>query len=152
MKKNTAILLFFLVSISVSFGQNQGKKYNIRTIAFYNLENLFDTINDVTKEDEKSPMMELKFDRSKVYWDKIDKLSSTIAQIGLDKANTSPAIIGVSEVENRSVLEDLIKGTLYQTIPFFLLEVPVLFTGKLRNLFRSTRWLIAVLEVLVCRK
>ena len=110
MKKNTAILLFFLVSISVSFGQNQGKKYNIRTIAFYNLENLFDTINDVSKNDEASPMMEIKANRSKVYWDKIDKLGSTIAQIGLDKANTSPAIIGVSEVENLAVLEDLVKS------------------------------------------
>ncbi len=55
-------------------------------------------------------MMELKANRSKVYWDKIDKLASTIAQIGADKANTSPAIIGVSEVENLSVLEDLIKS------------------------------------------
>ncbi|QNM85447.1 endonuclease/exonuclease/phosphatase family protein [Polaribacter pectinis] len=110
MKKNIAILLLLLVSISSSFGQKQGKKYNIRTIAFYNLENLFDTINDVTKNDEASPMMEIKANRSKVYWDKIDKLASTIAQIGLDKANTSPAIIGVSEVENLSVLEDLVKS------------------------------------------
>ena len=54
--------------------------------------------------------MELKFNRSIVYWDKIDKLASTIAQIGLDKAKTSPAMIGVSEVENRSVLEDLVKS------------------------------------------
>lgn len=50
------------------------KKYAIRTIAFYNLENLFDTINDLTKNDEASPIMELKGNRSKVYWDKIDKL------------------------------------------------------------------------------
>lgn len=92
------------------FSQSKGKKYNIRTIAFYNLENLFDTINDVTKNDEASPMMELKSNRSKVYWDKIDKLGSVISQIGLDKARTSPAIIGVSEVENSSVLEDLIKS------------------------------------------
>ena len=88
----------------------QGKKYAIRTIAFYNLENLFDTINDPTINDEASPMMELKFNRSAVYWDKIEKLASTIAQIGLEKSKTSPAIIGVAEVENRSVLEDLVKS------------------------------------------
>jgi hypothetical protein len=110
MKQKTYLLLLFLFSISIAFTQNKGKKYNIRTIAFYNLENLFDTINDVTKNDEASPMMELKANRSKIYWDKIDKLSSTIAQIGLDKAKTSPAIIGVSEVENLSVLEDLVKS------------------------------------------
>ncbi len=97
-----------VLSITTCNAQKNGKKYKIRTIAFYNLENLFDTINDVNKNDEASPMMELKSNRSKVYWDKIEKLSSTIAQIGADKTNTSPAIIGVSEVENLNVLEDLI--------------------------------------------
>ena len=96
--------------ISITFSQSKDKKYHIRTIAFYNLENLFDTINDISINDEASPMMKLKSNRSKVYWDKIDKLTSTIAQIGLEKANTSPAIIGVSEVENLSVLEDLVKS------------------------------------------
>ena len=108
MSKKIFFLLIFSISITTIFSQKNGKKYTIRTIAFYNVENLFDTINDVTKEDEKSPMMELKFNRSKVYWDKIDKLASTIAQIGKEKSNTSPAIIGVSEVENLSVLEDLV--------------------------------------------
>ena len=88
MSKKIFFLLIFSISITTIFSQKNGKKYTIRTIAFYNVENLFDTINDVTKEDEKSPMMELKFNRSKVYWDKIDKLASTIAQIGKEKSNT----------------------------------------------------------------
>ena len=99
-----------MFTICVTFSQKNQNKYSIRTIAFYNLENLFDTINDTSINDEASPMMELKSNRSKVYWDKIDKLASTIAQIGLDKANTSPAIIGVSEVENLGVIEDLVKN------------------------------------------
>ena len=110
MKKNLSLLFIFLLTSTLVFSQKKGKKYNIRTIAFYNVENLFDTINDVTKNDEASPMMELKSNKSKVYWDKIDKLGSTIAQIGTEKAKTSPAIIGVSEVENLSVLEDLVKS------------------------------------------
>jgi len=107
---NKNILLFILLISTVCATHCQEKKYTIRTVAFYNLENLFDTINDTFVNDEASPMMELKFNRSLVYWDKIDKLASTIAQIGLDKAKTSPAMIGVSEVENRSVLEDLVKS------------------------------------------
>ncbi|MEQ6125132.1 endonuclease/exonuclease/phosphatase family protein [Pseudotenacibaculum sp. MALMAid0570] len=106
-------ILFYLLVCSVTFVNSQdkkGKQYKIRTVAFYNLENLFDTINDVTKNDEASPIMEMKGGRAKVYWDKIDKLASVIEQIGKDKANTSPAIIGVAEVENRTVLEDLIKS------------------------------------------
>jgi len=108
MSKKTLLILLFSALFTTGFSQKNGKKYSIRTIAFYNVENLFDTINDVTKNDEASPIMELKLNKSKVYWDKIDKLSSTIAKIGLDKTNTSPAIIGVSEVENVKVLEDLI--------------------------------------------
>ncbi len=110
MKKLFTLIIVSFLMISETFTQNKDKNYAIRTIAFYNLENLFDTINDTSINDEASPMMELKINRSKVYWDKIDKLASTIAQIGLDKAKTSPAIIGVSEVENLSVLEDLVKS------------------------------------------
>ena len=108
MKK--VLLLLTIFSFSVAFSQKSSKEYKIRTVAFYNLENLFDTINDVTKNDEASPMMEMKGNRSKVYWDKIDKLATVISQIGKDKSNTSPAIIGVSEIENRSVLEDLVNS------------------------------------------
>ena len=110
MRRHSYFFILFLLTSTLFFSQKKGKKYNIRTIAFYNLENLFDTINDVNKNDEASPIMELKSNKSKVYWDKIDKLGSVISQIGADKANTSPAIIGVAEVENLSVLEDLIKS------------------------------------------
>lgn len=103
-------MLFVLLLTNIYATRSQEKKYAIRTIAFYNLENLFDTINDPTINDEASPMMELKYNRSAVYWDKIEKLASTIAQIGLEKSKTSPAIIGVAEVENRGVLEDLVKS------------------------------------------
>ena len=107
---STKIMLFVLLLTNIYATRSQEKKYAIRTIAFYNLENLFDTINDPTINDEASPIMELKFNRAAVYWDKIEKLASTIAQIGLEKSKTSPAIIGVAEVENRGVLEDLVKS------------------------------------------
>lgn len=110
MKNTLYIIIFSFLAISSVRAQKKGKQYNIRTIAFYNLENLFDTINDTTINDEASPMMELKSNRSKVYWDKIDKLGNVIRQIGADKANTSPTLLGVSEVENLSVLEDLVKS------------------------------------------
>ncbi len=105
--RRTILFMILIMSVFSSFGQ---KKYKIRTIGFYNLENLFDTINDTTKDDEFSPMMELKSNRSKVYWDKIGKLGDVINQLGQDKAKTSPAILGVAEIENKQVLEDLIKS------------------------------------------
>lgn len=84
------------------------KQYKVQTIAFYNVENLFDTINDPLKDDEKSPIMEISGDRSKIYEDKISKLAKVISEIGADIAKTSPAILGVAEIENKGVLEDLV--------------------------------------------
>ena len=107
MKKIISLLILVLV-ISSSFAQKGNKKYKIRTVGFYNLENLFDTVNDTEKEDEKSPIMEMKKDREKVYKDKLEKLSDVISQLGADKAKTSPALLGVVEIENKKVLEDLI--------------------------------------------
>jgi predicted extracellular nuclease len=109
--------------LMTGYSQNKKKEYNIRTIAFYNLENLFDTINDPSINDEASPIMKLKANKSKVYWDKIDKLSYVISQIGLEKTKTSPAVIGVCEIENKKVLEDLVnskhlKDKKYQIIQY----------------------------------
>ncbi|OSY87180.1 endonuclease [Tenacibaculum holothuriorum] len=102
-------LVYLLVlSFIVSTGYAQ-KKYKIRTVAFYNLENLFDPINDPEKDDEKSPIMEMEGNREEVYQKKLEKLSDVISQLGSEKAKTSPAILGVAEIENKKVLEDLIK-------------------------------------------
>jgi len=105
------------------YSQNIPKEYRIRTVAFYNLENLFDTIDDPAINDEASPMMKLKRDAYSVYLDKIDKLSYVISQIGVEKAKTSPVLIGVCEIENKRVLEDLVntkhlKDKKYQIIHY----------------------------------
>lgn len=105
------LLFIFFVTVFISntsFAQK--KKYQIRTVAFYNLENLFDTINNTAKNDEASPIMELKENKSKVYLDKIDKLGKVLSQIGKEKAQNSPALIGVVEIENDTVLKDLVAG------------------------------------------
>ena len=94
--------------ISPFYGQQSPKKYQIRTIAFYNLENLFDTINNPNTFDEQSPILEFKGNKTKAYFSKLTNLATVIADIGFKKTRTSPAIIGVAEVENRSVLKDLI--------------------------------------------
>ncbi len=52
-------------------------------------------------------MMELKTGRSEVYKKKVQNMASVIAKIGAKTSKNTPAIIGLSEVENRSVIEDL---------------------------------------------
>ena len=108
MKKH--LFLVFISFVFCGYSQKQAREFTIRTIAFYNVENLYDTINDPKINDEASPMMELKTNKSKVYWDKIEKLAKVISQIGFEKTKTSPAIIGLAEIENRTVLEDLIQS------------------------------------------
>lgn len=101
-----AFFVFFAVFISKVEAQNK-RKFKVHTVAFYNVENLFDTINDPNKYDEASPMMELKTARSEVYKQKVKNMASVIAQIGAKTSKNTPAIIGLSEVENRTVVEDL---------------------------------------------
>lgn len=88
------------------------KSYKIHTIAFYNLENLFDAVNDPNKLDESSPIMELKTNREEIYKKKVKNMARVIADVGLEVTNNAPAIIGISEVENREVVEDVINDPL----------------------------------------
>ena len=105
------LLTLAIVCISNVWSQEE-KRFKIHTVAFYNLENLFDTINDPLKFDEASPIMEMKANRSEVYQKKIKNMARVIANIGTDMAKNSPAVIGVCEIENRDVLEDLINDPL----------------------------------------
>ncbi|OBQ57190.1 endonuclease/exonuclease/phosphatase family protein [Tamlana sp. s12] len=86
----------------------QQKKFKIHTIAFYNLENFFDTINDPNTLDDYSPIMELKTHRREAYKQKTKNMARVIADIGRDFTNNSPTLIGVCEIENERVLEDLV--------------------------------------------
>jgi len=102
------ILGLLLAIISLNTVAQEKRNFKIHTIAFYNVENLFDTINDINKNDEASPIMEIKFNRSEIYKKKVKNMASVIADIGSDLVNKSPSIVGLSEVENRNVIEDLL--------------------------------------------
>lgn len=108
--KLPVLLLFLLITTSIQ--SQEKKKFKVHTIAFYNLENLFDTINDPNKFDEASPIMEMKANVGEVYKKKVRNMARVIADIGSDVTRNTPAVIGVSEVENRKVLEDVINDPL----------------------------------------
>ena len=101
------LLLFSNICLD-TIGQESKRNFKIHTVAFYNLENLFDTINDINKNDEASPIMEIKFNRSKIYKKKVSNMARVISQIGLEVTKRPPSIVGICEVENRKVVEDLI--------------------------------------------
>ncbi|TXD51352.1 endonuclease [Polaribacter sp. IC063] len=91
-----------LPSISASH-----KQKNLTTIAFYNVENLFDTVNDPKTADEDfTPKGKNKW-TPKRYAVKIRKLGSVISQLGVNRTTNLPTIAGLVEVENAKVVSDL---------------------------------------------
>lgn len=78
------------------------------TVMFYNVENLFDIINNQGERDiEFTPGSEKKWD-SERYQKKLDDISKVISSVNTIEL---PEIIGLCEIENRSVLDDLVKTT-----------------------------------------
>lgn len=79
-------------------------------VGFYNLENLFDTIDDVLTNDNDFLPTSHKRWTNKRFDRKIYKLGSVIAKLGKDTVQDFPAVIGLAEVENQAVIEALINS------------------------------------------
>ncbi len=117
MKSTSKILILFSAAIfAISCGSGKStvsttkNKIEVQavSVAFYNLENLFDTINQSNIDEEFLPDGAMKWTGYK-YKAKLKNMSYAISQLGLDITPHGASIIGVSEIENRGVLEDLVK-------------------------------------------
>jgi hypothetical protein len=119
MKINRSSIALFTIALLISSActaknnlapTNDHKlKFQVSCVAFYNLENLFDTINNINVNDEEyTPDGPMKWGTMK-YTAKLQHMSYAISQIGLEYSPQGIALIGVSEIENRGVLEDLVK-------------------------------------------
>ena len=92
------------VSAERSIAVPTGKSY---VIGFYNLENLFDTYHDEGKNDyEYLPDGANQWTEAK-YQKKLSNMAQVIAAMKQDNG-VWHTILGVSEIENRHVLEDLV--------------------------------------------
>ncbi|RVT78206.1 endonuclease/exonuclease/phosphatase family protein [Flavobacterium sufflavum] len=101
------VVLAFLFLFRIGFSQQ--KSYRIHTLAFYNFENLFDTINNPdTNDDEWTPKGTQRW-TSKKYHQKLENLARVVLEIGTAENANSPTFIACSEIENRGVLEDLVQ-------------------------------------------
>ena len=78
------------------------------TMMFYNVENLFDTEDDPLIDDQEFlPGSEKKWTRDR-YQEKLDHITRVIRDLGGD---TLPVLVGLCEVENRKVVDDLVGKT-----------------------------------------
>ncbi len=111
MKKVFAVTVGFFLAITVA---GQKKEYKSAIIAFYNLENLFDTLDNPQINDEEFLPNGIRNYNSAIYFDKLNRLATVISQIGMEVNPDGPAILGVAEVENDTVLHDLVKHKLIE--------------------------------------
>lgn len=112
MLKKISVFKTFLIVFAMLIVTNinaQKKQYKVACIGFYNLENLFDTIDSPDTYDYEFLPSGKKGWTSERYHKKLANMSDVISQIGDEYVKGGPQILAVSEIENRSVLEDLIK-------------------------------------------
>jgi hypothetical protein len=125
-KSLLTIILTSLITCSIAQKPtlDPKKSYEIAGIGFYNLENLFDTIvdSDTNKilQDDFTPYGKKNFNGER-YEKKLINMAEVISKIGTGIFPDGLALLGVSEIENKQVLEDLsaqksIKSRNYQIV------------------------------------
>lgn len=110
--KKAFILNLLLVACFSAFGQKKDFKPII--ISFYNLENFYDTLDNTMVSDEEFLPSGPRNYNTDVYFDKINKLATVISEIGTEINADGPAVLGVAEVENDTVLNDLVHNKLIE--------------------------------------
>jgi hypothetical protein len=125
MQKVHLLILMVILSIGQVIAQN-GKpsdEYKVAAIGFYNLENLFDTIDSPdTNDADFLPGGRLAWNTEK-YVSKQANMAKVIAELGTELTPDGLAVLGVAEIENSKVLQDLvaqeaIKGRNYQIVHY----------------------------------
>ena len=107
MKRLYIIFIALVVVMAAAVSCKAQKAQKAHIIGFYNLENLFDTYHDEGKNDYEylpdgaNKWTEAKYDR------KLHNMATVIRAMR-DENKVYHTVLGVSEVENRHVLEDLV--------------------------------------------
>jgi len=101
--------IFFTLISFLTLNTFAQQNVEVAAIGFYNLENLFDTIEDPDINDEDFlPDGNYKYN-TYVYNDKLKNLSQVISEMATEITPDGVVLLGVSEIENKSVLIDLVK-------------------------------------------
>ena len=98
MKPSLILVLSLLLCVPCLFAQETFR------VMFYNVENLFDTLDDPDKQDGEFTPEGIRRWTNRRYYTKQDNIAKVITSVG---EWDIPAIIGMCEVENDKVLKDL---------------------------------------------
>lgn len=113
MKKTLTSLFASLFAICLC-AQDTKQQYKVAVIGFYNLENFYDTVDNPAVNDEEFTPSGPKNYNGTIYKDKVEHLATVISQMGTERNADGPAILGVAEIENDTVLNDLIHHKLLE--------------------------------------
>lgn len=106
--KRISIIIVILSVLSVVSVSAQ-KRLAAYGIGFYNVENLFDTeYNEEINDRDFTPQGAYNWTDAK-YQKKLGNIAFVMDRLGKEHLPSGLAVIGVAEVENRRVLEDLVK-------------------------------------------
>lgn len=105
---NIGLLFLFVGVFSLSGMGQEAKAYKVACVGFYNLENLFDIEDDPNKRDEDFTLNGKYTWGEEKYQNKLNNMAEVIADLGTSVSPDGLAVLGVCEVENRKVLEDLV--------------------------------------------
>jgi hypothetical protein len=107
--KSALVLILSIIVVSLNA---QDKKAKVAAIGFYNLENLFDTVDDTLINDEEFLPNGTRAWTNEKYEEKQANMAKVISLMGTEKAPAGLSLIGVAEIENRRVLKDLVNQDL----------------------------------------
>lgn len=107
MKRKLLLLASFLMILALT-ANAQERKFSLYAVGFYNQENLFDTCHDAGKNDyDFLPTGSYQWNTLR-YTHKLRNMARALADMGTDKLPMGCAFIGMAEVENDNVLNDLV--------------------------------------------
>jgi len=135
---NKILLAAFSLFAVASIASAQQRKGRVIAVGFYNVENFFHPTNDTAKKDEDFTPEGTYHYTFEVYRQKLDNMAKVISELATDVTPDGAAIVGIAEIENDSVLTDLINHPMlkprnYQFVWFPTPDVRGISTALLYN-------------------
>src|ERR1035437_6196759 len=109
LKLNSLFICLLFSSLLIIPSKSSAQNQDTTTIAFWNVENFFDTLNTNGKNDEEFSPASKKHWTSERYQTKVLHLAQVIGDMDNNKG---PDILGMSETETKEVVNDLVNSSI----------------------------------------